>query len=585
MKVKNKLRLGFGFLFVVVLFFGLISLFYINEISNSAKVILKDNYESLNFTRDMRTVLDEQDFPLNNKAANYFNTQLVKEEHNITEHGELEQVQQLRAAFVILQNKTASMAQLKLAEREARKHLRAIDVVNMHAIVVKNDKAHESVKNASIFLGLAGTFTFLVLFSFSINFPSIISDPLNSLLDGIREIARKNYSQRIHFDKNDEFAEVANAFNDMAARLDEWENSNLSKIMSEKLRIETIIEQMHDAIIGINEKQEVLFINTTAKTILGLKDDKPEGKTINTIIKGNDLLKSIVEGEKSDKPFKIYADGKDSHFQLETREISVPNLAADLTAPVATSKKPAGKVYILKNITEFKERDEAKSNFIATISHELKTPISAIKMSAKLLADKRVGELNPEQGQLVEHITGDAERLLKITYELLDLSQVETGNIQLNFVPTKPDKIVEYAIKAVKFEADQKGLIIEQHIAENMPQINADVEKTAWVMINFLSNAIRYSHTKSKILIDISVKKNMAEFSVKDFGKGIDPQYRERLFDRYFQVPTDGQNKSGSGLGLAISKEFITAQGGDIGVESEVGVGSRFYFQLPVLTV
>ncbi|MEO8886218.1 MAG: ATP-binding protein [Mucilaginibacter sp.] len=585
MKVKNKLRLGFGFLFVVVLAFGIVSQFYINEIFNSAKVILKDNYETLNYTKDMRTVLDEHDLPLNKVAAGQFNVQLVKEEHNITEVGELDAVKKLRNAFVGLQNDKTNLFILKQHEREAREYLRKIDEMNMRAIVIKNEKAHQTVKNASVFLELAGTFVFLVLFSFSVNFPGIISGPLNSLLEGIREISLKNYDQRIHFDKHDEFAEVANAFNEMARRLNDWENSNLSKIMSEKRRIETIIEQMHDAIIGINERQEILFINTTAKTILGLNDDKPEGKTISAIAKSSDLFKSIIEGEKTDKIFKIYADGKDSHFQLETREIEVPNLSTNADAPVIKAQKPAGKVYILKNITEFKERDEAKSNFIATISHELKTPISAIKMSSKLLADNRVGALNDEQGQLVRQITGDAERLLKITYELLDLSQVETGNIQLNFVPTQPKQILEYAIKAVKFEADQKGIIIDQNVQDKIPEVNADVEKTAWVMINFLSNALRYSHTNAKILVSVGVKKNMVEFAVQDFGKGIDAQYQARLFDRYFQVPTDGQNKSGSGLGLAISKEFIIAQGGEIKVESEVGVGSRFSFTLPVATV
>ena len=181
----------------------------------------------------------------------------------------------------------------------------------------------------------------------------------------------------------------------------------------------------------------------------------------------------------------------------------------------------------------------------------------------------------------MQHISGDAERLLKITYELLDLSQVETGNIQLNFVSAEPEKIIEYAIKAVKFEADQKEIIINQHIQEENIHIHADLEKTAWVMINFLSNAMRYSPAKSKILIDVVRKHKAVQFSVQDFGKGIEDKYKERLFDRYFQVPTDGQNKSGTGLGLAISKEFIIAQGGEIGVESEVGVGSRFYFQLP----
>ncbi len=561
MKVKNKLRLGFGFLFIVVLFFGAVSLFYINQIANSAKVILKDNYESLNYSREMRTVLDDQELPLSAASANSFNKQLVLEEHNITEPGEGEMASNLRKAFTALQN-TTDAATLKQTEKSIRKYLRDIEVVNMHAIVIKNEKAHKNVEDAVVFLGLAGAFTFLVLFSFSVNFPGIISNPLNALLEGIREISQKNYGQRIHFDKSDEFAEVANAFNDMASKLNEWENSNLSKIMSEKSRIETIIEQMHDA--------------------MNLGEDKLTGKLVGDVSKNNDLFKSIINGEKADRAFKIFAEGKDSYFQLETREILVPNLSPT-EGPVNIAKKSVGIVYILRNITEFKERDEAKSNFIATISHELKTPISAIKMSAGLLADSRVGALNSEQNQLVKHISGDAERLLKITYELLDLSQVETGNIQLNFVPAKPEKIIDYAIKAIKFEADQKGIVIEQSVAARIPDVNADVEKTAWVMINFLSNALRYSPLKSKIAVDVSKKANMIEFSVRDLGKGIDDQYKSRLFDRYFQVPTDGQNKSGSGLGLAISKEFIAAQGGEIGVESEVGVGSRFYFTLPAV--
>ena len=583
MKVKNKLRLGFGFLFIVVIFFGTISMFYINQISNSAKVILKDNYESLNYVSEMRTVLDEETLPLSDAGVSYFNQQLVKEEHNITEVGELDAAKGLRASFTQLQNRSATIPQLIDAEKITRRFLRTVETLNMKAIVRKNEKAHASVEEATIFLGLAGTFTFLVLFSFSVNFPNIISEPLNTLLTGIREISQKNYGQRIHFEKNDEFAEVADEFNNMATRLKDWENSNLSKILSQKQRIETIIEQMHDAIIGINENQKILFINTAAKSILNLTDQKIEGKAVAELVKDNDLFKSIIEEKNVAKPFKIVVNGKDSHFQLETREITVPNLAPNDSAPVNIASKSAGKVFILRNITEFKERDEAKSNFIATISHELKTPISAIKMSSKLLADNRVGTLNKEQEQLVEHITGDAERLLKITYELLDLSQVETGNIQLNFVKAEPSQIIDYAVKAIKFEADQKGVIIEQRLDTNIPNVQADVEKTAWIMINFLSNALRYSPTKSKIVVNAERKGDMVEFSVKDYGKGIETQYQERLFDRYFQVPTDGQNKSGSGLGLAISKEFITAQGGQIGLESEVGDGSRFYFDLPVV--
>ncbi|MBB5397019.1 ATP-binding protein [Mucilaginibacter sp. AK015] len=580
MKVKNKLRLGFGFLFIVVLFFGATAVYYIHDISENSKVILQNNYESLSFARQMRDVLDNNDFPLNNSAINKFNIYLEQQETNITEPGEAFFTHRLRTDFRLLMATPEISVQHETA-RNIRKILSDIENLNMQAIIRKDNKARASVANATLFLGLVGGFTFLVLFSFSVNFPGFISKPLNTLLIGIRAIGLKNYKQRIHFDKNDEFAEVANAFNDMAERLDEWENSNLSKIMSSKLRIETIIEQMHEAIIGVNEKQELLFVNTAAMKILNLNAQKIEGASADDISKNNELFRYIINEATNIKPLKIVVDGKDCYFQMESREINVPNISSDKRQALTIAKNSAGKVYILRNITEFKERDEAKTNFIATISHELKTPISSIKMSLKLLKDERVGHINTEQQQLLEHIKDDNDRLLKITSELLELSQVETGNIQLNFVPVQPQEIVDYAITSVKFQAEQKGVKLEVVNDAGLPQVNVDVEKTAWVLVNFLSNALRYSAEKSKVIISTIKKGNEVEFSVKDFGKGIDEQYQKRLFDRYFQVPTDGQNKSGSGLGLAISKDFIEAQNGRIWLKSAIGEGSTFGFSLP----
>jgi NtrC-family two-component system sensor histidine kinase KinB len=400
-------------------------------------------------------------------------------------------------------------------------------------------------------------------------------------LEGIREIGQKNYSKRLHFEHNDEFAEVANAFNLMAAKLNDWENSNLATVISEKRRIETIIDQMQDAIIGVNEKQDILFMNDAARKTLNITDDKIIGKNADQLVKSNDLFRSILKDEATIKPFKIVLDSHESVFQLQRSDIVVPDLDKSEGA-LQLANRSAGKVYILKNITEFQERDEAKTNFIATISHELKTPIASIKMSLKLLNDERVGSLNIEQDQLVSHIKDDNDRLLKITSELLELSQVETGNIQLNFVPVNPMQIVDYAVTSIQFQAQQKQVQLEMLKDDNLPDVQADIEKTAWVLVNFLSNALRYSAEKSKIIIGVTQHKDLVEFSVKDFGKGIDETYQKRLFDRYFQVPTDGQNKSGSGLGLAISKDFINAQGGTIGVQSEIGAGSRFYFTLRI---
>ncbi|MEO7214454.1 ATP-binding protein [Mucilaginibacter sp.] len=580
MKVKTKLRLGFGFLFVVVLAFGATALFYLRDISESSKGILKDNYKSLGFVRQMRNTLDENSLPLGVVAAKKFNTYLQSQEHNLTEPGEKKPTQQLRATFLALQTGSENIAGQQAVEKEARHLLSEIERINMQAIVRKDDSARSKVDNATFILGLVGSFSFMVLFSFSVNFPGFIANPLKALVEGIREIGQKNYDKRLYFEENDEFADVANAFNSMAAKLNDWENSNLATVISEKRRIETIIEQMQDAIIGVNEKREVLFMNDAARKTLNISDDKVVGKNTDALIKGNDLFRSIIGDEATVKQLKVVLDGREAYFQLQSSSIVVPNVnePADV---LQLASRSAGKVYILKNITEFKERDEAKTNFIATISHELKTPIASIKMSLKLLNDDRVGAMNTEQHQLIAHIKDDSDRLLKITSELLELSQVETGNIQLNFVRVNPMKIVDYAITSIKFQAEQKKVTLEIVQDNTLPEVHVDIEKTAWVLVNFLSNALRYSAEKSKIVIQVAAKNNKVEVSVRDFGKGIDEAYQKRLFDRYFQVPTDGQNKSGSGLGLAISKDFINAQGGTIGVESEIGEGSRFYFSLP----
>ena len=580
MKIKTKLQLGFGFLFVVVLIFGAVALFYLRQISESSKVILSNNYETLSFTREMRTVLDENNLPLNAQATAKFNTQLNRQEHNITENGEKELTIKLREAFSGLREPGTNNTTLQQAERDMRLQLRSIEELNMAAIVRKNDAARKSVSEATLFLGLAGSITFLVLFSFSVNFPGFIANPLRALREGISEISERNYDKRLHFEENDEFAEVAGAFNNMAARLNDWENSNLATVLSEKRRIETIIDQMQDAIMGIDEKQEILFMNDAARKTLNITGDKIIGRNTKDLVQHNDLLRLILHSDSAIKPLKIVIDGKESYFQLQSRDIFVPNLDKQ-TDGVSIASRSAGKVYVLRNITEFKERDEAKTNFIATISHELKTPISSIKMSLKLLNDARVGNLNAEQHQLADHIEEDSNRLLKITSELLDLSQVETGNIQLNFMPVNPVQIVEYALTSVRFQAEQKQVQLEFLHDFDLPNVQADVEKTAWVLVNFLSNALRYSAEKSRVLIQLKAAGKQVEFSVKDSGKGIDEQYQKRLFDRYFQVPTDGQNKSGSGLGLAISKDFIEAQQGRIWVESAIGEGSKFSFSLP----
>ena len=370
---------------------------------------------------------------------------------------------------------------------------------------------------------------------------------------------------------NQEFWEVAESFNRMAERLAEYRASTLADILSAKKFIEAIVNSIDDPIIGLNMDREILFINDKALNVLNLKRENVIRKSAEELSLKNDLLRRLIRelvtpGDQKE-PLKIYADDKESYFKASY--IPIINTEAGKDEP-----SKLGDVILLKNITEFKELDSAKTTFISTISHELKTPIAAIMMSLQLF-----GALNDEQEQLSKSIKENSERLLSITGELLNMTQVEAGKLQLMPKITKPIELIEYAIKANQVQADKFNIQIEvEYPEEKIGKLFVDSEKIAWVLTNLLSNAIRYSKENGRVVIGARQEGDMIDLYVQDFGKGIDPRYHKSIFDRYFRVP--GTKVQGSGLGLSISRDFVEAHGGTLTVESELGKGSRFVMRL-----
>jgi len=566
MTIKNKLRAGFGFLFVLAIICCGLSIYYLTRLSADAKNILKDNYKSVKYVKNIGAAIDASPGVLNKQQLEVIENNLVNQENNITERGEKELTDSLRAKFETLKLHGTNSPVNRTLYADTKRLLYGIMRLNMTAIEQKYSKAESTANDATILVAFAGSFLFLVAFSFVVNFPGYIANPIRELTQRIKDVSNRNYHQQLNFKSNDEFGELGEAFNTMTLKLNEYENSNLASILFEKRRIETIINSMHDAIIGLDEKSFIIFANEVACNLIGMKAADLTGKSAPGLSTENDLLRNLLVNDQA--RLKIFANDHESHYSKEV--LSVTN-----------EDKVIGRVIILKNITEFQQLDEAKTNFIATISHELKTPISSIKMSLKLLEDDRIGKINPEQRQLLENIDEDSRRLLQITGELLDLGQAETGKLQLNFGSTHPRNIVSYALRAVKTTADQKQVTISVQCDDSLPDVQADLDKTTWVLINLLTNAVKYSPEKA--VVDLTVKKHKAdeiEFAVQDHGQGIDQQYLSRIFERYFKVPGSNSDKTGTGLGLAIAKDFIEAQSGKIGVESKVGKGSRFYFTL-----
>jgi PAS domain S-box-containing protein len=575
MKIKTKLNLGVGLLFLLIIILTLVSAFYIFSIKKDTENILKANYNTLEYSRNMLLSLDQINED-EGKAITIFETNLNKQHKNITEAGENHATRNLQKSFNLLKINRID----ERLKSQIRQHIFEIMKLNMTAIKQKSDIAKHTAEMANLWIAITGTFCFLIAFNLLVNLPNNIADPIKELTASIKEIANKNYSERVHFMNHNEFGDLAKSFNTMAKKLEEYHNSNLYKLSFEKKRLETLINNMHDPIIGLDNQGMILFVNDEALKIIGMKSEDVLGEIATTLALKNDLMKSLItknleiQSKNSSQkilPMKIFADGKESYFEKENIKITIQPTGEDQTIDI-------GDVIILRNITPFKELDFAKTNFIATISHELKTPISTMKLSLKLLENEHTGPINEEQKHLIESIKDDGERLLKITGELLELSQVETGNIKLNIEKSNPYQIVHYATEAVKIQAEQKQIELLVETDENLPMVKADSEKTSWVLINFLTNAIRYSSEKSTIKLRLESKDHQILFTVIDTGKGIDNRYLAKVFDKYFQIP--GSHKTGTGLGLAISKEFIEAQGGTIGVESELGLGSTFYFKM-----
>lgn len=572
MKIKTKLRLGLGLLFLMILALSLIAARHIYVLEKQTENILQNNYKTLDYARSMSLALDR--LSSDSKAQSSFEQNLLKQQRNETEPGEKEATEKIASHFSKLKQDTGN-AQLPVL---IRNDLAELTRLNMEAIQAKSDRALGTVQSAFMWIALGGTICFVIAFTLLVNLPGNVGNPIHELTESIRAIADKRYTERLHFSGNNEFGELAKSFNTMAEKLEEYDSSNLAQILTEKKRIDTLINNMHEPVIGLDENKMVLFANDQAVRITGMEAADMIGKSAAELAKYNDLIRTLIMGKQGSgpdlqagSPLKIYADNKESYFEKEIVDINIFPTAEKTPQHI-------GQVILLKNITPFKELDFAKTNFIATVSHELKTPISSIKMGVQLLENPHTGALNTDQQQLISGIKDDSNRLLKITGELLNMSQVETGNIQLNIQKSSPRAIVNYAIEAVKIPVEQKEIALIADVTESVSSVKADMEKTAWVLINFLTNAVRYSKLGGTIEIGIVEGDRTVRFFVKDEGTGIDSRYNSRIFDRYFQVP--GSSKNGTGLGLAISKEFIQAQGGTIGVNSEIGMGSIFYFEL-----
>lgn len=552
--LKGKITLGLFFLLLLLLLSGGTCIYFLYKLRIDSKAILKDNYETLHYCHDINVQLN--DFP-SQFASSEIDRLIGLQENNVTESGEKEALEDLKLGWIKLKQDTGSAAH----RLNIRKALDNIQQLNMSAIKRKSAQAESTADKALLIIVAFLIFILLLALLFMIKFPAYITRPLRELADGIREIANKNYNYRIEIKKGEELKELADAFNNMSEKLNEYEKQNMSQLLFEKARAEAVINSLKDASIGIDNEARILFANPQATQLLGIRAEDVIGRYTEEVASFSPVFHFIVHDDRS-SPFRLVVNGSELFFVKEKNEVKKEN-------------KIMGTLFTVKNVTTFQEKDIAKTNFLATISHELKTPLSSTDIALKLLTNKKIGTLNAEQLKIIENISRENERLISLVSELLDLSQAETGKINLQMSTVPLLDVLDQALSSLQPLLSNKLLKVKLQGMSNRLALKADKEKTRWVLVNVLTNAIRHSPDGSEIRIEAQERSDRLVLSVHDSGPGIPEEFRQSIFKKFYKLPGNDADK-GSGLGLFIAKEFMEAMNGKIGLDPHNADGAKF---------
>lgn len=614
MKIRTQIFSGFLLVLFLTLILSVVTIYYLGNLGNASTRILEENYRSVKASEQILISLSKIDQILSKVClGNHYNDSsliaiLDREKQilsnnlaicrqNATGQKEVRVVSQMEdeyASYIhhiddfknTVDRVGLYFTVLQRLNEVIRENCVQLVELNHSDLRARDEYAQTLYFQSKLYIFLIMVLVLMIAGWTVYKVPHEIVKPLTKITEKIKRISQGEYQQEIKVDSSSELGELALAFNDMSVRLQEFEKLNIEEVQIQKSRMESIIRSMNDGLIILDEQEEIILVNETSSHLIDMDESELIGKKLWELAEKNEVLYEL-EASLSKKEFRPASmqeshsflkinkeDGKSAFYTKEIFKVYSKDTAV---------RKFLGHIITLKDITSFKESDEAKSNFIAVVSHELKTPLSALNMSLMLLSNTRFGSLNEEQSKTVNSMKREVQRLVNMVTELLDLSRVENGRITLDKEHIKPSILIEYAIAPVEVKFKQKDVLIVKKVDEKLPEIFIDPEKISWVLINLMTNALRYSPEGGKIILEAKKVKNMVEFSVKDYGPGIAKDNLKRVFNKFVQLNTNGKkNKHGLGLGLAISKEVVQAHEGQIFVESEVGAWSKFYFQVPI---
>jgi signal transduction histidine kinase len=610
MTFRRRILIAMVPLFVLLLVLGGTGTFLIYYLGNQVDNILRDNYDSVIFMRDLNEALERIDssfqFALAGREAESFQQYqenwgkyqkcLDGEAHNITLPGEGEMDSRLndlsrqyhdqgdafykhpeadrRALYFGTDNdKTKGLYGLFRDIKTASSEILHLNEKNMKDV----DSDTKRLARSSLIWYIGGLAFGIVLAVFLVasTIHTIVS-PVRAATESAVAIGAGNLDQVVPITSDDELGQLAAAFNTMARQLREFRQSHKAQLIRAQRTSQATIDSFPDPVLVVDPEGQVEMANPAARRLFGLP--QVQSSTTPAVWEPPEVLRQAVSEALVDQRAYV-PEGFDKVIVFQRGEKAISYLPRVLPIRDAASAT-LGAAVLLEDVTRFRLLDEVKTNMVATVSHELKTPLTSIRLVLHLLLQEDVGPLLPKQLELLIDARDNAERLLAMINNLLDLARLEQGGSQLRLSPESPTTLLRGAFEPFMPRAQDRGveLVLEDPGLE--VQVPVDKEQMQHALQNLLENALAHTPTGGRITLRAKSAPGQVVFSVSDTGSGIPAQYLPHIFQRHFRVPGDNA-PGGSGLGLAIVREIVTAHGGSVQCESDPGIITTFRLSLP----
>lgn len=604
--IRQKLIIGFGSLFAVIVVIGLLTINQIEQLGQSIDLILKENYRSVVACQDMKESLERMDsgilYTLSGKVtegnrlideyASSFRKALGVEQGNITLPSEQEKSQRIKSLFdeylmaipqvtqinnPLQQRQIAYFATLLPLFQEIKTLAQDILEMNQSNMSEANNTARRLADTVHRRMLIAIAIAALIAVLFSYFAHRWILRLINRLIESTNEIRRGNLNLVLEAASQDEVGNLSESFNEMTAALRQVRDTNKTKLIRTRRATEDILKALPVAIAVLDVDGRVELSTETADHHFGLKPG------VLTDELGFEWLPPLIR--------KAFAEGRDAERDLrggyiqqfiDNREHFFQPMVVPI--PAGTEHQaPTGAALILKDVTQIHEQQELKRGVVSTVSHQLKTPLTSLRMSVHLLLEERVGTLNEKQSELLIAAREDSERLVGILDDLLNLNRITAAQTEAFFESVSPQVLARDSLEPLFAAAKDKGVTMTNAVQPDLPEVMVDVDRIHHVFTNLLANALRFTDPGGAITLRANLEPGFVRFLVEDTGAGIDKEHLGHLFEQFYRAPGQDE-KSGIGLGLSIAREIIQAHGGDISVESRLGEGSIFSFILPLTT-